>query len=180
MKEFQPLSLKNMNFMIKFIILAIIIAAGAAIWWFGINKAPAEPISCTMEAKLCPDGSAVGRTGPNCEFAACPEPTTGFLEGKVTIGPLCPVERIPPDLICQPTEATYKAWQIAVYTLDKKTKLAQIEPNLDGSYQVILSAGTYLIDFEQSHAFARSLPTTVIITKDETKVLNIDIDTGIR
>ena len=27
---------------------------------------------CTMEAKLCPDGSAVGRTGPNCEFEACP------------------------------------------------------------------------------------------------------------
>lgn len=29
--------------------------------------------ACTEEAKLCPDGSAVGRTGPNCEFAACPE-----------------------------------------------------------------------------------------------------------
>jgi len=29
-------------------------------------------IACTMEAKLCPDGSAVGRTGPNCEFAPCP------------------------------------------------------------------------------------------------------------
>ena len=28
--------------------------------------------ACTMEAKLCPDGSAVGRSGPNCEFAACP------------------------------------------------------------------------------------------------------------
>lgn len=28
--------------------------------------------ACTEEAKLCPDGSAVGRTGPNCEFAACP------------------------------------------------------------------------------------------------------------
>ncbi|MFZ2190343.1 MAG: hypothetical protein WA057_02590 [Candidatus Magasanikiibacteriota bacterium] len=28
--------------------------------------------ACTMEAKLCPDGSAVGRTGPNCEFQACP------------------------------------------------------------------------------------------------------------
>jgi hypothetical protein len=25
-----------------------------------------------MEAKICPDGSAVGRTGPNCEFAECP------------------------------------------------------------------------------------------------------------
>lgn len=31
-----------------------------------------EPRPCTMEAKICPDGSAVGRTGPNCEFAPCP------------------------------------------------------------------------------------------------------------
>lgn len=30
-------------------------------------------IPCTEEAKLCPDGSAVGREGPNCEFPECPE-----------------------------------------------------------------------------------------------------------
>ncbi len=35
-----------------------------------------EPVACTMEAKLCPDGSYVGRTGPNCEFAACPATRT--------------------------------------------------------------------------------------------------------
>lgn len=28
---------------------------------------------CTQEAKLCSDGSYVGRTGPNCEFAKCPD-----------------------------------------------------------------------------------------------------------
>ena len=28
-----------------------------------------------MEAKLCPDGSSVGREGPNCEFAECPVAT---------------------------------------------------------------------------------------------------------
>lgn len=28
---------------------------------------------CTQEAKLCPDGSYVGRTGPNCEFSPCPK-----------------------------------------------------------------------------------------------------------
>jgi hypothetical protein len=28
--------------------------------------------ACTMEAKICPDGSSVGRTGPNCEFTLCP------------------------------------------------------------------------------------------------------------
>jgi hypothetical protein len=27
---------------------------------------------CTLEAMLCPDGTSVGRTGPNCEFAECP------------------------------------------------------------------------------------------------------------
>lgn len=32
------------------------------------------PVACTMEAKICPDGSAVGRSGPNCEFAPCPTP----------------------------------------------------------------------------------------------------------
>lgn len=32
-----------------------------------------EPIACTMEAKICPDGSAVGRNGSNnCEFDPCP------------------------------------------------------------------------------------------------------------
>jgi len=31
--------------------------------------------ACTEEAKVCPDGSAVGRTWPNCEFAPCPEET---------------------------------------------------------------------------------------------------------
>lgn len=32
----------------------------------------ASPVACTEEAKLCPDGSSVGRVGPNCEFAPCP------------------------------------------------------------------------------------------------------------
>jgi hypothetical protein len=34
----------------------------------------AKPVACTQEAKLCPNGSYVGRTGPNCEFAPCPTP----------------------------------------------------------------------------------------------------------
>ena len=38
---------------------------------------PVFPKACTQEAKLCPDGSAVGRTGPNCEFAQCPSNPIG-------------------------------------------------------------------------------------------------------
>jgi len=47
--------------------------------WFGFHGGASTtqpvvsgPIACTQEAKECPDGSYVGRTGPNCAFAACP------------------------------------------------------------------------------------------------------------
>jgi hypothetical protein len=33
-------------------------------------------VACTMDAKLCPDGSSVGRVAPNCEFATCPGTST--------------------------------------------------------------------------------------------------------
>ena len=32
-----------------------------------------ELIACTMDVKMCPDGSYVGRIAPDCEFAPCPE-----------------------------------------------------------------------------------------------------------
>lgn len=46
----------------------------------GTTKPPLVPstppkgdaIACTMEAKICSDGSSVGREGPNCEFKVCP------------------------------------------------------------------------------------------------------------
>ena len=41
--------------------------------FLGASATPsASPVACTQEAKICPDGSSVGRTGPKCEFAACP------------------------------------------------------------------------------------------------------------
>jgi endonuclease YncB( thermonuclease family) len=43
-------------------------------WRHGGKEATAPAaVVCTMDAKLCPDGSSVSRTGSNCEFAACPE-----------------------------------------------------------------------------------------------------------
>lgn len=37
------------------------------IWQLNSN----QPVACTLEAMMCPDGSYVGRSGPNCEFI-CP------------------------------------------------------------------------------------------------------------
>jgi len=33
----------------------------------------ARPVACTAEAMQCADGSYVSRTGPRCEFSACPK-----------------------------------------------------------------------------------------------------------
>jgi len=47
-------------------------------------------VQCTTEAKICPDGTAVGRTGPQCEFAECPtsKPVTYTCEGGKSISAL--------------------------------------------------------------------------------------------
>ena len=47
-------------------------ASGATFLYEG--ECATYPIACTADAKLCPDGSYVGRTGPNCEFV-CPTQT---------------------------------------------------------------------------------------------------------
>lgn len=36
------------------------------------SETAVRQVACTMDVKICPDGSAVGRVGPNCEFAQCP------------------------------------------------------------------------------------------------------------
>lgn len=63
--------------------IAILLIVGAGAYYLGMqknnppssNSAPSptpEMVACTADAKMCPDGSAVGRVGPNCEFAPCP------------------------------------------------------------------------------------------------------------
>jgi len=42
---------------------------------YWVNPVEPMPSVCTQEAKICPDGSSVNRTGPNCEFIECPVET---------------------------------------------------------------------------------------------------------
>ncbi len=75
-----------------------------------IMKRESPQVACTMEAKLCPDGSYVGRQGPQCEFAECPsvrESITAklnqkILNNEVYITPLKIIEdsRCPADVTC--------------------------------------------------------------------------------
>ena len=62
--------------MLPYIIVIIVVAVFAALFTFLLHGwiFPDEisAIACTADAKVCADGSAVGRTGPDCSFV-CPE-----------------------------------------------------------------------------------------------------------
>jgi hypothetical protein len=107
---------------------------------------------------------------------------TGFLEGKISIGPLCPVEHDPPDPWCLPTAETYKAYPVIIWTSNGRRKITQLSPSLDGSYNLELDPGNYLVILEtgQSKIGSSNLPTEVEIISQNKTILDIDIDTGIR
>jgi hypothetical protein len=108
---------------------------------------------------------------------------SGVLKGKISIGPLCPVETDPPLPGCLPTMETYKAWLTAVWTVNQKLKLATLNPKLDGTYEIGLPAGEYIVDFDnrQTNKIGGSnLPALITVTDRDTTKYNINIDTGIR
>jgi hypothetical protein len=137
-----------------------------------------EPKMCTADAKMCPDGSAVGRDGNNnCEFFPCPK-TNNTLYGRVTIGPLCPVEP------CS-KEANFSDVRVHVYQSPGKAELASVMVQSDGYYGVFLLPGNYFVNVTDSKGNAFGLPGSSItqqitIEKGHEIELDFDIDTGIR
>jgi len=64
----------NQKGFIAAIVIAIVVALlGAGTYFVSTRQISPSPKACTQEAKLCPDGSYVSRTGPDCEFAECPD-----------------------------------------------------------------------------------------------------------
>lgn len=63
---------QSKNKIFLFAIFAVFLLGGVIflIWPRFFNQP--KQITCTQEAKICPNGSSVGRTGPKCEFAPCP------------------------------------------------------------------------------------------------------------
>jgi hypothetical protein len=108
--------------------------------------------------------------------------TDGYLAGVIHIGPICPVEKDPPDPGCLPTAETYKAYPVSVYTSDGRRRIRQIDPLLDGSYNIELPAGKYLVILDKGNygPGSSNLPQKIIIMQNDTTFLDVDIDTGIR
>lgn len=184
-------------------IAAIAVIGGFFAWFSPLNneKKSEEPIVCTQDAKLCPDGSYVGRTAPKCEFALCPsealceggpcpdvEPSVkdgndstrkklGAVAGRVTIGPLCPVEP------CQsPLSNPYSSRQIMLEPQDGRSSPIYIQIDSDGKFRGEVPFGIYKATITDCDFLGckYTAPKTVVVESGKTAELNINIDTGIR
>ena len=104
---------------------------------------------------------------------------SGAIEGKVTIGPIVPVERpgVEYEIPCE----VYEARKIMVYGKNHKKLSRQVDIDCNGTYRTELNPGLYVVDINRI-GIDRSpeVPAEVEIRPLKTVRLDIDIDTGIR
>ncbi len=209
-------------------------------------------LACTEEAMLCPDGSYVGRTGPNCEFALCPKinsllsetkaraiaekscikggealssgtynpnsktwwfdanlnatrpgcnpacvvseetntaeinwrctgllPLDSGVEGIVTLGPTCPVERIPPDPKCadKPYSTTIQVISIGSPV---SSPFATVESDKEGKYKIMLPPGEYALQPTGGSVMPRCETKNIKVEQSKILTVNLTCDSGIR
>ena len=113
-----------------------------------------------------------------CQQTEAVEPAV--LKGNVTVGPLSPVVRedeTPPPV----NPEVYTSRSLNIYREDGETLVRNVPLRGDGTYQVELEPGTYVIELAPTGIdFSKDLPQTISLNAGETVELNVDIDTGIR
>lgn len=146
-------------------------------------------VACTLEAKICPDGSAVGRVGPSCEFAACPGegsgsggggilPYHGGVRGIVLLGPVCPAERVPPEEGCGPRP--YQTTIVVAHASTPTKIFATTEGAQDGTFEISLPPGDYLLTARGGEPFPSCGFTGATVAPGGYVEATIECDTGIR
>lgn len=61
------------------IVLIVVLGIGGLVYRNAVEH-PMQPIVCPLDARQCPDGTAVGRTGNSCTFPECPLPNVSFTD----------------------------------------------------------------------------------------------------
>ncbi len=107
-------------------ISSILLVLGIAYFLITHDSTP-EPIACAMDAKVCPDGSVVGRVAPDCEFEACPTQENQWQEVVRAIEN-CEVEQV----------FQAHSRQVSITYKDGR-KLQAIEPAIDDIIDIAVS-----------------------------------------
>lgn len=104
----------------------------------------------------------------------------GYLEGRASIGPLQPVERVGVPALT-PSPAACTARGLVVFDVQTGAEATRFDLAPDCTYRVPLSPGTYRVEVQRRGIDrSKDLPQTVTISAGQTTRLDISIDTGIR
>ncbi|MEK7172796.1 MAG: hypothetical protein AAB740_02370 [Patescibacteria group bacterium] len=180
--------MKKIIIVVGAVVLVLMVGVLVGLKFF--NQPEPEQIACTEEAMLCPDGSAVGRTGPNCDFAACPPPIdngggNGILpfdsgvEGVVMLGPTCPVMKNPPDPQCADKPYSTSIQVIAVGG-PNSSPFAIVESDQQGKYKIMLPPGEYALQPAGGSVMPRCETKNITIEPSKIIEVNLSCDSGIR
>ncbi len=104
-----------------------------------------------------------------------PQPD-GYVEGKVTIGPLCPTS--PCIVTSDKMKLVYAARKLIVYR-GNGLYMGEYKLNDDGTYRISLKPGRYYILVKPDPA-GGEMRTEFYVESGKTTELNLSVDTGIR
>jgi hypothetical protein len=120
---------------------------------------------------------ALGLLLAACGTAAAPGPT-GSLTLTLTAGPICPVERIPPDPNCAPRPVP--GAEVLVLTVDGR-EVGRPKSDATGKIRLTLPQGRYIIRPVSAAGGLPSAPEEVVVDVGAAPVeVALGYDTGIR
>ena len=125
----------------------------------------------------------VGCTGTSTASPTALESPNGAGErtgigGVVTAGPVCPVEKNPPDPACAPRPVE---GAVLVIRDSAGTEAARVTTAPDGTFVADLRAGTYVVTPQPAKGLLGTPgPESVTVTDGATVRLDLVYDTGIR
>lgn len=108
------------------------------------------------------------------------DPNNATIIGKVSIGPICPVEQEGEE--CEIPEEVYTSRILVLYDKNNDNDLVAEKPiGPDGIYEFNVPAGEYILDLKKSGIdSSHDLPKNIEIKAGEILTIDLSIDTGIR
>lgn len=152
----------QMRDLILGIVFIVIVGVGGLVYRNAVEH-PSQPIACPMDARVCPDGTSVGRTGSTCTFSTCPLPNVSI--DSVGISFAIPAGFGAGDLFDTASIATYEQLGVASssagkiiirrYTLGASTTaLAMIQKTaIDGTSGLPMSMTSFSSSVLGGHRF---------------------------
>lgn len=125
-----------------------------------------------------------GKTVPTLLPAPTPTPAAekSGIKGIAMLGPMCPVERIPPDPQC--ADRPYKTVLLAeaADATQIQKQVEQFDSDANGNFSVDLSPGEYVISSANTASmFSHCLSNgTIKVNPGEYTTITLHCDTGIR